>query len=47
MVSSEFSEMVGMCDRFLLLADGRIQAELGREQADEETFLRVCSGGSV
>ena len=47
MISSEFPELVGMCDRFLLLADGKIQAELNREQADEEVLLRVCSGVSV
>lgn len=47
MVSSEFPELVGMCDRFVLLADGEIQAELSRSQGDEEVFLRVCSGGSV
>ena len=47
MVSSEFPELVGMCDRFLLLYDGKIQAELNRDQADEEVFLRVCSGGSI
>jgi len=47
MVSSEFPELVGMCDRFLLLADGEIKAELPREQADEEVFLRICSGGSI
>ena len=47
MISSEFPELCGMCDRFLLLADGKIQAELNRDQADEEVFLRVCSGGSA
>ena len=47
MVSSEFPELVGMCDRFLLLADGKIRGELSREEADEEVFLRVCSGGSI
>ncbi len=47
MVSSEFPELVGMCDRFVLLADGEIKAELSREQGDEEVFLRVCSGGSA
>ncbi len=47
MISSEFPELVGMCDRFLLLADGKIQAELSREQADEEVFLRICSGGTL
>lgn len=47
MVSSEFPELVGMCDRFLLLSEGEIRAELSREQGDEEVFLRICSGGSV
>ena len=46
-ISSEFPELVGMCDRFLLLSDGKIQAELNREQADEEVFLRICSSGSA
>jgi ABC-type sugar transport system ATPase subunit len=44
MISSELTELVGMCDRYLLLADGKIRAELGREDADEEKFLRICSG---
>lgn len=46
MISSEFPELVGMCDRFLLLADGKIRAEMTREQADEEVFLRICSGAA-
>lgn len=45
MISSELPELVGMCDRYLLLADGKIRAELTREEADEERFLRICSGG--
>ncbi len=44
MISSELTELVGMCDRYLLLAEGKIRAELNREQADEEAFLRICSG---
>jgi len=44
MISSELTELVGMCDRYLLLADGKIRAELGRDAADEEAFLRICSG---
>ena len=43
-VSSEFTELVGMCDRFVLLADGKIKAELAREEGDEEKFLAICSG---
>jgi len=46
-ISSEFPELVGMCDRFLLLSDGKIRGELGREEADEEVFLRVCSSGGL
>ena len=46
MISSELTELVGMCDRYLLLADGKIRAELGREDADEEKFLRICSGSA-
>ncbi|MEG1525637.1 MAG: sugar ABC transporter ATP-binding protein [Clostridia bacterium] len=45
MISSELQELVGMCDRYLLLADGKIRAELLHEEADEERFLRICSGG--
>ena len=44
MISSELPELVGMCDRYLLLANGKIRAELAREEADEELFLRICSG---
>ncbi len=44
MISSELPELVGMCDRYLLLANGKIRAELTREEADEEQFLRICSG---
>lgn len=47
MISSELTELVGMCDRYLLLADGKIRAELSREQADEERFLRICSGSDL
>ena len=47
MISSELPELVGMCDRFLLLADGKIRAEMRREEADEEKFLRICSGGDL
>ncbi len=47
MISSELPELVGMCDRFLLLSGGKIRAEMTREDADEEAFLRICSGASA
>jgi len=45
-ISSEFPELVGMCDRFVVLADGKIRGELEHGEANEEIFLNICSGGS-
>ncbi len=45
MISSELPELVGMCDRFIVLSEGRQKAELGREDADEEKFLRIATSG--
>lgn len=45
MISSELPELVGMCDRFIVLSEGRQKAELGREDADEEKFLRITTNG--
>lgn len=47
MISSELPELVGMCDRYLLLSDGKIRAEMTHEEADEEKFLRICSGADL
>ena len=45
MISSELPELVGMCDRFIVLAEGQMKAELSRKDADEETFLRIAANG--
>jgi ABC-type sugar transport system ATPase subunit len=39
-ISSELPELIGMCDRFLVLSGGRIRMEYSREEADEEKFLK-------
>ncbi|RFU61001.1 sugar ABC transporter ATP-binding protein [Bacillus sp. V59.32b] len=39
MVSSEMPELLGMCDRILVFSDGRITAELDREEATEEKIM--------
>lgn len=40
MVSSELAELVGFCDRILVLLDGRVVAELPGSEASEEQILR-------
>jgi len=45
MISSELPELVGMCDRFIVLSEGKQKAELKRGEADEEAFLRIAAGG--
>ena len=44
--SGEFAELVGLCDRILVLWDGRIVAELNAADVDEETLLVYSTGGT-
>jgi ribose transport system ATP-binding protein len=41
MVSSEMTELIGMCDRILVMKDGRINGELNRKEFTEENILRL------
>jgi D-xylose transport system ATP-binding protein len=43
MISSELPELIGMCDRFLVLARGRINAELQRGEADEVSIMMAAT----
>jgi len=43
-ISSEFSELVGLCDRFLVIRHGKIQNELLKNDVDENKLLRAVSG---
>jgi len=47
MISSEMPELIGMCDRFVVLAEGKIVAEVDRASADEALFLRLATGSNV
>ena len=38
-ISSELPELVGMCDRFIVIGGGRVRAEFRRGEADEEKLL--------
>jgi rhamnose transport system ATP-binding protein len=44
MISSELPEVLGMADRVLVLHEGRLTAELSREEADEDAVMRAASG---
>lgn len=44
MISSEMPELIGMCDRILVLCKGEIVGELYRAEASEEKLLYLASG---
>ena len=44
MISSELPEVLGMADRILVMHEGRITAELDRDEADEETVMYAATG---
>ncbi len=47
MISSELPEVLGMADRVIVLREGRVSAELSREEADEPTVMRAATGQLV
>jgi len=44
MISSELTELLAMCDRFLVLNKGKIRAELGRDEANENSIMMAATG---
>jgi ribose transport system ATP-binding protein len=44
MASSDFPELLGMCDRIIVMRDGAIAAILGAEGLSEEALLNHCYG---
>ena len=43
-VSSELIELIGLCDRMLVLHEGRLTGEFARGVATEEELLQACYG---
>jgi len=47
MISSELPEILGMADRVLVMHEGRLTAELSRDEADEESVVRAATGQGI
>jgi ribose transport system ATP-binding protein len=43
-ISSEIEELIGLCDRILVMRSGRIQTQLTRDQFDRELILHAAFG---
>lgn len=43
MTSSELPELLAVCDRILVLCEGRVTAELSRSEATEESIMRAAT----
>lgn len=41
-ISSEMTEIIGMCDRTLIMAQGRVTGELGKEYLNEDTIIKYA-----
>ena len=44
MVSSELPEILGMCDRILVMHEGRMTGEFSREEANQERIMKCATG---
>lgn len=47
MISSELPEVLGMCDRVLVMHEGRIAGELAIQEASQEAIMRLATGGTA
>jgi len=43
MVSSEYPEILAMCDRFIVIANGRVAGEVSKSEASETALIRLAS----
>ena len=43
MVSSEMPELIAMCDRFLVLSEGKIRAEISHEEVTQEKIMKAAT----
>ena len=46
MISSELPEILGMCDRILVMCEGRIVSNFERDDAEKETIMAYATGSA-
>jgi ribose transport system ATP-binding protein len=46
MVSSEMPELIGLCDRIIVLHEGRLAGEVAGDSATEQELIRLATGSS-
>ncbi|WP_027417622.1 sugar ABC transporter ATP-binding protein [Aneurinibacillus terranovensis] len=44
-ISSELPEILGICDRILVMSEGEITADIMREEANQEKIMKAATGG--
>ncbi len=44
-ISSEMEELIGVCDRILIMGDGRFRGELTRDEFDQKKIMNIALGG--
>jgi ABC-type sugar transport system ATPase subunit len=42
MITSELPEALGMCDRLIVMREGRVTGELNKEEADQESVMQLA-----
>ncbi|HEO71597.1 MAG TPA: sugar ABC transporter ATP-binding protein, partial [Candidatus Hydrogenedentes bacterium] len=47
MISSELPEVLGMCDRILVMHEGRLAGELSRAEATQERIMHLATGEAL
>jgi ribose transport system ATP-binding protein/inositol transport system ATP-binding protein len=47
MVSSELNEIINMCDRLVVMNEGKIVAELSHDEFEQDSILHYALGGAV
>ena len=47
MISSEMEEILGLSDRVLVVHEGHQEGILGRDEAGEESIMRLATGGAT
>lgn len=44
MISSDLPEVLGISDRIIVMSEGRISGELSRENASQESIMKLAVG---